>query len=167
LEKLLFGLGIRHFGEKSALVIAKRFGDIDNIKNATFDELVSINDVGDVMARSILEYFSDIENINMIDKLKMHGVNTKYLGKALEVDSNFENKKFVVTGTINGYSRDEIKDAITMRGGSVVNSVSKKTDVVVVGDAPGSKYEKAVSLGIEIWNEEKILSFLFIDFISF
>ena len=160
LEKLLFGLGIRHFGEKSALVIAKRFGDIDNIKNATFDELVSINDVGDVMARSILEYFSDIENINMIDKLKMHGVNTKYLGKALEVDSNFENKKFVVTGTINGYSRDEIKDAITMRGGSVVNSVSKKTDVVVVGDAPGSKYEKAVSLGIEIWDEEKILSFL-------
>ena len=160
LEKLLFGLGIRHFGEKSASIIARKYNDIDTLKNITFEELISISDVGDVMARSIIEYFSNEENLKLIEKLKSHGVNTKYLGKKGENDINFLDKKFVITGTINGYSRENLKEIIISKGGNVIDSVSKKTDVVIVGDSPGSKYKKAIDLGIEIWNEEKLLSMM-------
>ena len=158
LEKLLFGLGIRHFGEKSAYIIARKYNDIEKIKDATFEELTSISDIGDVMARSIIEYFSNKENLNTIEKLKSHRVNIKYLGKTGEEDVNFLNKKFVITGTINGYSRDALKEIIISKGGNVIESVSKKTDVVIVGDSPGSKYKKAIDLGIEIWNEDKLFS---------
>lgn len=160
LEKLLFGLGIRHFGEKSALLIAKKFKTMDNIMKLTFDDLVDITDIGEVMAKSIIEYFSNPENITLIKKLKELGLNMTYLGKELKEDTNFLNKKFVITGTISVMPRDTLKEEIALRGGDVSMSVSKKTDVVIVGDSPGSKYEKAKSLGIEIWNEEKLLKFL-------
>lgn len=160
LEKLLFGLGIRHFGAKSALILAQRYGNIDNIKNASYDELISINDIGSVMAESIISYFNDLDNLNMIDKLKMHGVNMDYLGKELKEDSNFLNKKFVITGTISKMSRNEIKEEILIRGGNVIDSVSKKTDVVIVGDSPGSKYDKARDLGIKIWFEDELFNHL-------
>ena len=156
LEKLLFGLGIRHFGEKSALIIAKKF----KIMKLTFDDLVDITDIGEVMAKSIIEYFSNPENITLIKKLKELGLNMTYLGKELKEDTNFLNKKFVITGTISVMPRDTLKEEIALRGGDVSMSVSKKTDVVIVGDSPGSKYEKAKSLGIEIWNEDKLLEFL-------
>ena len=160
LEKLLFGLGIRHFGEKSALIIAKKFKTMDNIMKLTFDDLVDITDIGEVMAKSIIEYFSNPENITLIKKLKELGLNMIYLGKELKEDTNFLNKKFVITGTISVMPRDTLKEEIALRGGDVSMSVSKKTDVVIVGDSPGSKYEKAKSLGIEIWNEDKLLEFL-------
>ena len=160
LEKLLFGLGIRHFGEKSALLIAKKFKTMDNIMKLTFDDLVDITDIGEVMAKSIIEYFSNPENITLIKKLKELGLNMTYLGKELKEDTNFLNKKFVITGTISVMPRDTLKEEIALRGGDVSMSVSKKTDVVIVGDSPGSKYEKAKSLGIEIWNEDKLLEFL-------
>lgn len=160
LEKLLFGLGIRHFGEKSALILAQRYGNIDNVKKATYEELTSISDIGSVMAESILEYFNNIDNLNIIDKLKMHGVNMNYFGKELKNDINFTDKKFVITGTISTMSRDKIKEEILLRGGVCSESVSKKTDVVIVGEAPGSKHDKAKELGIEIWDEEKLMSFL-------
>ena len=160
LEKLLFGLGIRHFGEKSALIIAKKFKTMDNIMKLTFDDLVDITDIGEVMAKSIIEYFSNPENITLIKKLKELGLNMTYLGKELKEDTNFLNKKFVITGTISVMPRDTLKEEIALRGGDVSMSVSKKTDVVIVGDSPGSKYEKAKSLGIEIWNEDKLLEFL-------
>lgn len=160
LEKLLFGLGIRHFGEKSALLIAKKFKTMDNIMKLTFDDLVDITDIGEVMAKSIIEYFSNPENITLIKKLKELGLNMTYLGKELKEDTNFLNKKFVITGTISVMPRDTLKEEIALRGGNVSMSVSKKTDVVIVGDSPGSKYEKAKSLGIEIWNEDKLLEFL-------
>ena len=160
LEKLLFVLGIRHFGEKSALIIAKKFKTMDNIMKLTFDDLVDITDIGEVMAKSIIEYFSNPENITLIKKLKELGLNMTYLGKELKEDTNFLNKKFVITGTISVMPRDTLKEEIALRGGDVSMSVSKKTDVVIVGDSPGSKYEKAKSLGIEIWNEDKLLEFL-------
>lgn len=160
LEKLLFGLGIRHFGEKSALIIAKKFKTMDNIMKLTFDDLVDITDIGEVMAKSIIDYFSNPENITLIKKLKELGLNMTYLGKELKEDTNFLNKKFVITGTISVMPRDTLKEEIALRGGDVSMSVSKKTDVVIVGDSPGSKYEKAKSLGIEIWNEDKLLEFL-------
>ena len=160
LEKLLFGLGIRHFGEKSALLLAKKFKTMDNIMKLSFEDLVDITDIGEVMAKSIVEYFSNPENINLINRLKDLGLNMNYLGKEIKEDVNFLNKKFVITGTISVMPRDTLKEEIALRGGDVSMSVSKKTDVVIAGDSPGSKYEKAKSLGIEIWNEEKLLKFL-------
>ena len=156
LEKLLFGLGIRHFGEKSALVIAKNFPSIEEIKNATEEELTSLNDVGSVMAKSIYDYFKDEENIKLLDKLKDLGLNMNYLGKQIEKQDNFSDKKFVITGTISFIGRDKLKEQINLYGGKTIDSVSKNTDVVIVGDNPGSKYEKAKELGITIWNEEKL-----------
>ena len=160
LEKLLFGLGIRHFGEKNATIIAKKFKDIESIKKATYEDLISTPDVGDIMAKSIIKYFQDEDNLNMLNKLSDLGLNMKYLGPQVEEDDNFANKKFVITGTISGMSRDEIKEKIVLRGGNVTTSVSEKTDVVIVGKSPGSKYDKALELGIEIWNEEELYYFL-------
>ena len=160
LEKLLFGLGIRHFGEKSALIIASRYQTMDNIINASLESLTEINDIGEVMAESIVKYFQDNNNLELINKLKEHGVNMNYLGKKLEIDERFLNKKFVLTGTISGMSRDNIKEEIALRGGNTIDSVSKKTDVVIVGSSPGSKYEKAKKLGIEIWDENKLKNIL-------
>ena len=160
LEKLLFGLGIRHFGEKNASIIAKKYKNIDNVKKATYDDLISTSDVGDIMAKSIISYFNDENNIKMIDSLKDIGVNMDYLGTLVEEDPRFLNKKFVLTGTISTMSRDQLKEIITSKGGNVTSSVSDKTDVVIVGDAPGSKYNKALKLGIEIWNEDELISIL-------
>lgn len=160
LEKLLFGLGIRHFGEKNALLLAKKFKTMDNIIKANYDELININEVGEIMAKSITEYFSKEENIAMIKKLEELGLNMLYLGKEIQEDENFKDKKFVITGTISVMPRDDIKEEIALRGGDVSLSVSKNTDILIVGENPGSKYEKAMKLGIKIWNEEELLKFL-------
>lgn len=160
LERLLFGLGIRHFGEKSALILAKKFKNIDNIMSANFDDLVDISDIGDIMAKSITKYFQKEENISLINKLKSLGINMNYLGKEVVEDPNFAGKKFVITGTISVMPRDTLKEEISLRGGNVTGSISKSTNVLIAGDSPGSKLEKALKLGIEIWNEEELLSFL-------
>lgn len=160
LERLLFGLGIRHFGEKGAKLIAQKFSNIDNIIQATFQDIIEIPDIGDVMARSIVKYFSKQENIELIENLKKHGLNMKYKGKQIIKDENFADKKFVITGTISIMPRDKLKEEITSRGGTSSDSVSKKTDVVIVGSEPGSKYDKALKLGITIWNEEKLKELL-------
>lgn len=160
LEKLLFGLGIRHFGEKNASIIAKKYKTMDNVISATYDDLIATSDVGDIMAKSIIDYFKDENNLKMISSLKDIGVNMNYLGAEVVDDENFAGKKFVITGTISAMSRDKIKEEITLRGGNVTSAVSEKTDVVIVGESPGSKYDKALELEIEIWNEEELLKFL-------
>ena len=121
---------------------------------SSYEELNAIRDVGDVIALSICEYFKDEKNIKRINDLKNIGVNMTYLGEEVKEDENFNNKKFVITGTISFMSRDELKEKIELLGGTCSESVSKKTDVVIVGENPGSKYDKAIELGIEIWNEE-------------
>lgn len=160
LERLLFGLGIRHFGEKSALIIAKRFKNIDNVISASCDDLTSISDIGEIMAKSITSYFREESNLKLIDDLKKLGVNMEYLGRNVVLDENFANKKFVITGSISVMPRDELKEEISLRGGNVTTSISKNTDVLVVGDSPGSKLDKALSLGITIWNEDELLKYL-------
>ena len=160
LERLLFGLGIRHFGSKSALLIAKNFSNIDNLISSSFEEIANIKDIGDIMAQSITDYFKEEENINLINKLKEHNLNMNYLGKPIIIDENFNNKKIVITGTISVIARDRLKDEITTRGGISIDSVSKKTDIVIVGSNPGSKYEKAKELNLEIWDENKLLELL-------
>ena len=156
-ERLLFGLGISGIGDKTALLLAKKFKNIDSLMIATYDDLVNIKDIGPILARNIVDYFEDSDNLVLINNLKKIGINTEYLGEAEKFNDLITNKKFVVTGTIEGYSRDEIEKIIENYGGSCSGSVSKKTNVVIVGDSPGSKYQKALNLGIEIWNEEKIL----------
>jgi len=152
LEKLLFGLGINGVGSKTAKLLAETYGNIDNLMNASIEELLTIKDIGDILAQSIYDYFQN--NKNLIDALKMLDINMNYLGVKKKTNENITNKKFVMTGTISFMGRDEIKKLIEEYSGTFSESVSKKTDVVIVGDAPGSKYEKAKDLGITIWNEE-------------
>ena len=155
LERLLYGLGIRYVGFKTAKILSKYYGNIDNIIDSTYEELIKIKDIGEVIARSVYDYFKT--NIDLINILKEKGVNTLYLGKVEEND-NFMNKSFVLTGSLLSITRNEAKEKIENLGGNVNESVSKKTDVVIVGSDPGSKYNKALSLGITIWNEEEFLS---------
>lgn len=163
LENLLFALGISQIGEKNAKILAKHYRTIDNLKNATLEELTEIQDIGGIIAQSIIKFFQDEENLNIIEGLKQEGVNTIYLGEETKENPNFTNKTFVVTGTLENFSRDEAKEQIEKMGGKTVSSVSKKTSVVIVGENPGSKYDKAVKLELEIWNEETFIEKLKIE----
>lgn len=157
LEKLIFGLGIRHVGKKTAKVLSEYYGDIDKLINTDKEELSSIPDVGEVIANSIVDYFSEDKNLDLINKLKENNVNIKYIGKEKNINELFLNKTFVLTGTLTKLTRNEAKELIEELGGKNTGSVSKKTDVVIVGDSPGSKYDDAIKLGITIWNEEEFL----------
>lgn len=154
-ERLVFGLGIAGIGAKNAKLLASRYKNIRSLENASYEELVSIRDIGDILAHNIENYFANPSNIELINTLEDMGINMDYLGEEVKENEIFSNKKFVITGTISFMSRDEIKNLIESYGGKSIDSVSKKTDVVIVGEAPGSKYEKAQALGIEIWNEDK------------
>ena len=161
LEKLLFGLGIKQVGSKMAKTLARTYKTLDNLSNATYEELVEIPDVGEIIAKSIIDYFNDEDNKNMIDRLKKYGINMDYTsGEEVVADENFNGKTFVLTGTLNQITRDKASEIIENKGGKVTSSVTKKTSVVVVGDNPGSKYDKAVNLNIEIWNEEKFMDLI-------
>ncbi|MBR6112986.1 MAG: NAD-dependent DNA ligase LigA [Bacilli bacterium] len=156
LEKLLFGLGIPNVGEKTAKVLATIYEDLDKLIDASFDELNSIPDIGDIIAQSIVDFFNDSKNINIINELKSIGVNTKYTGPKIEKNDNFYNKTFVITGTLTKYTRDEVEEKIELLGGKTSSSVSKKTYAVIVGENPGSKYTKAQELNIPIWSENDL-----------
>ena len=156
LEKLIFGLGIPHVGSKTAKILASHFHNMDNLINTKYDDLNNISDIGDIIAKSIIEFFQDEKNISIIDKLKSFGVNMDYLGQKVIHDENFSGKTFVITGTMENYKREELKEIVENKGGKTSGSVSKKTDVVLVGKDPGSKYDKALELGITIWDEEEL-----------
>lgn len=158
LERLLFALGIRYVGNKTAKILAKKFGNIDNIMNSSYDDLVDVRDIGSVIAKSVVDYFSNDENINMISDLKKIGVNMEYSGPIEVFDEEFSGKTFVLTGTLEKYKRNDLKAIIESKGGNVSGSVSKNTDVVIAGSDPGSKYDNAVKLGITIWNEIDLIS---------
>ena len=154
-ERLLFGLGIPGIGAKNAKLLASTFKNIHELSNATYEELIQIKDIGDILAQNIVDFFANPSNISLIHTLEEIGVNMKYLGAPSKENENITDKKFVITGTLSFMSRDEAKALLESYGGKCIDSVSKKTDVVIVGDAPGSKYTKAVELGIPIWNEER------------
>ena len=157
LEKLVFGLGIPHVGAKTAKILASNFKTMENLEKATIEDLVKIPDIGEIIAKSVVTYFATEENIDELERLKKQGINMTYLGKAQQENSNFKDKSFVLTGSLEKYSRDEAKEIIESFGGKTVDSVSKKTSVVIVGENPGSKYDKAKQLGIEIWTENDFL----------
>lgn len=155
LERLLFGLGIRYVGKKTAKILSKYYKTMDNLIKADFDELKSINDIGDVIAKSIVDYFSDEKNINLINRLKDLNLNMRYLGEEVNTSNeNINGKTFVITGTLSK-PRDEIKEEIEGLGGNVTGSVTKKTDYVIAGEKAGSKLTKANELGIRVLTEEE------------
>ena len=128
---------------------------MENLENSTLEELVNIPDVGKIIAESVVNYFNNTENRQVIEKLKEFNLNMNYLGQKVVEDESFTGKTFVLTGSLEIFTRDEAKEKIESLGGKTVDSVSKKTSVVIVGANPGSKYTKARDLGIEIWTEEE------------
>ncbi len=158
LEKLLFGLGIRHVGKKTAKILAVKYRNIDNLMKVPIMELNDIDDIGEIIARSIYEYFNNQDNINLINELKELNLNMEYLGNIKETE-DFSNKTFVITGTLS-MDRESVKDMIESLGGKVSNSVSKKTSYVIVGDNPGSKYDKAIKLEVPILKEESLMELI-------
>lgn len=155
LERLLFGLGIPHVGAKTAKILARKYKELDNLMVATEEELTTIPDIGEIIAKSVIEYFNDNHHRSVVEELKEIGLNTKYLGQEVEENSEFNGKTFVLTGSLQLFTREEAEEKIEQLGGKASSSVSKKTSAVIVGSNPGSKYEKAKELGIPIWTEEE------------
>lgn len=156
LGQLLFALGIRHVGVRTGKLLADNLGSLDKIMEASVEEITGVPEIGAKMAESIKAFFAQEQNLRIIEKLKAAGVNME--SKEQKKDTTLAGKTFVITGTLPDLSRKEAQGLIEERGGKVSSSVSKKTDYVVAGVEPGSKYEKAVSLGIAILDEEKLLS---------
>lgn len=154
LEKVLFALGIRHVGKKTAKVLAKKYKNIDNLINASLDELTNINDIGEIIAKSIRKYLDNKDNIKLINELKGVGLNFSY--NEGETNDKLDGMTFVLTGTLEKYKREELTKLLEDKGAKVTSSVTKKTTGVIVGDKPGSKYDKALKLGITIYKEEDI-----------
>ena len=155
LERLIFGLGIPHVGAKTAKVLAQKFETLDKMIESTEEELTKIPDIGGIIAKSVVDYFNDNHNRAIVEELKELGLNMNYLGKKVEENDIFANKTFVLTGSLTIFTREEASEKIELLGGKTSGSVSKKTSVVIVGENPGSKYEKAKELGIEIWTEQE------------
>lgn len=157
LEKLLFALGILEVGEKTAKILANEYNDLDSLMNASIESLSSVDNIGEVMANAIFNFFKEEKNIELINKLKSYGLNTINLNKKnIDTNSYFASKTIVLTGTLSFIGRTEASTILENEcGAKMSNSVSKKTDLVIVGDNPGSKYEKATSLNIQIMDEEE------------
>ncbi|MEI3508876.1 MAG: NAD-dependent DNA ligase LigA [Bacilli bacterium] len=160
LEKLLFGISIRHVGTKTADILAKNFISIDHLMEAEFEEIRDIKDIGPIIAKSVTEYFAKEENKELIKRLKDYKVNMMYLKNINTKETDFSGKTFVLTGTLERFTRDEAKEKIEALGGEVTTSVSKKTGVVIAGAEAGSKLKKAEDLGVTIWDEETFINIL-------
>lgn len=153
LSKLIFAFGIAHIGEKAAKLLAVHFGTLENLMNASKEEILSIDGFGDIMAQSVIRYFAEEESRELISRLISYGVNTKSLSEVK--DERFKGMTFVLTGALSKYTRDEASAIIEQFGGKTSSSVSKKTTVVLAGEDAGSKLRKATELGIKIINEDE------------
>lgn len=161
LDRLIFGLGIRFVGREAARILADKFHSISSMKNASLDELVSIDGIGEKIGQSVIEFFKRNENLEIIEKLKKAGVVMEAAAGAEEEKiTDIEEKSFVLTGTLSRYSREEASELIRKYGGKVTSSVSKNTDYLLVGENSGSKYDKAVKLGVTIIKEEEFIKML-------
>ena len=158
MERLLYGLGIKEIGTKTAKLLASEFSNMDMLIQATEEELESIRDIGKVTAQSVVKYFAT--HRDLIDELRNLGINMTYQGKNTGINELVTDKRFVITGTITGLGRKEIKEKLESYNAHVSESVSKNTDIVIVGANPGSKYQDALNLGITIWDETRTLEVL-------
>jgi len=154
LDKLICGLGIRNVGSKLAKVLAKNFKTMENLMNASIINLNSIDEVGEIIANNIYNFFKQEQTIDLIEKLKQANVNMNYL-KQVSTDERFAGKVFVLTGSLEKYTRDEVSEIIENFGGKTSSSVSKKTDYVLAGEDAGSKLRKANELGIKVITEQE------------
>ncbi|GGB67018.1 NAD-dependent DNA ligase LigA [Fictibacillus barbaricus] len=161
LERLLFGLGIRHVGAKAAKTIAQRFESMDGLMNASREELLAVEEIGEKMADSIVLYFSKPEVKDLMEELKSLGMNMEYKGPKLvkveDLDTPFAGKTVVLTGKLSILTRNEAKEKLERLGAKVTGSVSKNTDMLIAGEDAGSKLDKAKTFGIEIWDEQKLV----------
>lgn len=161
LERLLFGLGIKEVGAKMAKTLSKIYGDLDSLMNVSEEELIEINDVGPVVAKSITSYFKDEHNREIIEGLRQAGLNFKYLGTTTKAaNSYFSGKTCVLTGTLSSMGRKEATEILENLGAKVTGSVSKSTDVVIAGVEAGSKLDKAHALGITVIDESEFLALI-------
>jgi len=161
LQRLLYGIDIRHVGERYAKILAKHFRSIDRLAEASVQELDDIHEIGLSVAESVYEWFRDERNINLVERLKTAGVKTETdAASTAMLDERFNGKTFVLTGKLENYTRDEAAKLIEDRGGRVSSSVSKKTDYVVAGSDAGSKLTKAESLGVAVMNENEFGSMI-------
>lgn len=159
LDKLLNAFGIRHVGLRTAKILAQSFNDLDEMANASYEEFLTINEIGEIMAESLINFFNNEQTKDLIQKLKLAGVNI--LGNKKDIiDNRFENMIFVLTGTLPTLSRNEATELIETRGGKISSSVSKKTTYVLAGEEAGSKLVKAQELEIKIINEEEFMDML-------
>ncbi len=169
LSKFLFALGIRNVGEETAILLAQKITNnkqlttdnfIKSVQNLTIAELTTMDGFGGVVAESIYQYFHEKKNINFLEKLFKNGINLRIASHKSPVVSRLLGKSFVLTGTLESMSRDQAKEDIRSLGGNISGSVSKNTDYVIVGKDPGSKYDKALKLGVKILNEKEFLKLL-------
>lgn len=158
LDRLVFGLGIRNIGQTSAKLLCEKFGDLDNIINASAEEIAEIDGFGEIMAQSVYRAFHEEHMLALVKRLEDCGLNTKY--EKIQQDSRFENMTFVLTGTLPTLKRSEAKELIERFGGKASGSVSKKTTYVLAGEEAGSKLDKAQQLGIEIITEDQFLDMI-------
>ncbi|EME7210456.1 NAD-dependent DNA ligase LigA [Enterococcus faecium] len=159
-ERLIFGLGIRQVGAKAAKILAEHFGDLETLSRSDYESIIALDTIGDIIADSVVTYFSNEEVHELMNELKQAGVNFEYKGlrstQLQEVESPFKEKTVVLTGKLTRLTREEAKETIENLGGKVTGSVSKKTDIVVAGEDAGSKLTKAQELGIEVWTEDQM-----------
>ena len=155
LANLIYALGIRHVGDRTAGILASHFGSLERLAEASVEELDDIPEIGLTVAESVRDWFDDEGNRQLCDRLRASGVKTETQKKtATEADDRFAGKQFVLTGTLASFTRDEARALIEARGGRVNSSVSKKTDYVIAGEEAGSKLDKAQSLGVEVIDEQ-------------
>ena len=158
LDKFLFALGIRHVGQKAAKLLAQKFKTIDNIINSKNEEISLLDGIGQIIADSVSSYFSVPENLELIEKFKVCGIKMDFESNIK--DRKFENKTFVLTGALSGYTRGEATEIIESLGGKVTSSVSKNTSYVLCGEDPGSKLEKANKLNVKVISEDEFLKMI-------
>lgn len=160
LPRLIYALGIRHVGEHTARILAEEFGSLDALMNASYERLIEIREIGPETAESIVAFFREPHNLNVIDRLKKAGIRCKEKARK---EGTLSGKTFVFTGALNSFTRDVAKEIVEERGGKVASSVSKKVDYVVVGEEPGSKYDQAKRLGIKTITEEEFKRLISIE----
>jgi DNA ligase (NAD+) len=161
LERLLFGLGIDEIGVKSSKVLSKRFTSLETLMKTSYEDLIKVKDFGEVMAKSVVDHFKDMSNAELIKDLINFGVNTNLIGTTdIDQNSYFYNKTVVITGTFVNYGRNELTALLENKGASVTTTVTKNTNILIAGAEAGSKLDKATKLGVEIINEEQLLTLL-------
>lgn len=156
--RLINGLGIRHIGVKAAKQLAKTYKNIDNLQNATYESLLEIEDLGEIMAQSVYEFFKQEQTKDLIERFKTFNINMQEEDK--KIDDRFEGMIFVLTGGLENYSRKEAEEIIENFGGKTSSSVSKKTTYVLAGEDSGSKLTKAQELGVEIISEQQFVDMI-------